>query len=683
VRRSLSSLLGVALLGLALLPTAARAQVTNDDLAAAQRLFGPDTVSASTVGAAKQSGEPDHADDPGGASIWFVYTASGNAPVTFETVGSDFDTLLAAYFGTDVTSLTPVASNDDIDGGLTSRIEFFATEGQTYLIAVDGKAGVTGNVLLTLETTLPTCHVIGTTGPDQLQGTPASESICGLSGNDSIAGGDGDDIVRGGSGDDRFRGESGDDEIFGEDGIDLLDLAGAGGSAVVRLDPGVSKAPGFGRDELASIEEVLGSKHNDKLTGDSKSNGLSGGDGKDVLSGGGNDDDLQGGADDDRFVPGGGNDSVSGDKGDDRVSFASSKRGVSADLAFGRARGEGLDVLASLEGITGSNKSDTLRGTNKNNALVGGRGSDLLSGLSGNDRLSGGSGGDRIYAGSGSDRVSGGSGIDTCYPRACEKKAPFDDWLPVVNLFRSISDLPRVMENPIFSAGDAKHARYVVKTDVGGHFEDPSSPWYTQAGALAGGSSNVYWSSSTAVSDRSAISFWMTGPFHAIGILRPGLAETGYGAYRDPSSPGIQMAAALDVLRGLETPSPGIEYPIAFPGRNSKVPVATYDGNEHPDPLTSCSSYTPPTGLPIILMLDETPNVSAHSFKRGNTSLPHCVYDGTDYRNPNSADQSLGRSVLGNSVVLIPRAPLARGARYTVSIRSRGETHQWSFTVSG
>ncbi len=59
--------------------------------------------------------------------------------MTFETVESRFDTVLAAYTGTSLGALTRVAQNDDLGPEvLQSRISFPAVAGTTYHIAVDG-----------------------------------------------------------------------------------------------------------------------------------------------------------------------------------------------------------------------------------------------------------------------------------------------------------------------------------------------------------------------------------------------------------------------------------------------------------------------------------------------------------------------------------------------------------------
>lgn len=117
----------------------------NDDFADSQDLLGPlGIVDGTTVGATKETGEPNHAGDPGGSSIWYQWTAPASGRVTFSTFGSDFDTALAAYTGSAVDALTEVASNDDANGLLTSEIGFAAMKGTTYSIAIDGAGGDSG-----------------------------------------------------------------------------------------------------------------------------------------------------------------------------------------------------------------------------------------------------------------------------------------------------------------------------------------------------------------------------------------------------------------------------------------------------------------------------------------------------------------------------------------------------------
>ena len=103
---------------------------------------------ASNANASKENGEPRHSGDDGGASVWWTWTAPATGPVTFDTSGSDFDTLLAVYTGSSVSGLTEVASNDDSGGNDWSGVRFNAQQGRAYHIAVDGWDGDTGAIVL-------------------------------------------------------------------------------------------------------------------------------------------------------------------------------------------------------------------------------------------------------------------------------------------------------------------------------------------------------------------------------------------------------------------------------------------------------------------------------------------------------------------------------------------------------
>jgi hypothetical protein len=182
--------------------------------------------------------------------------------------------------------------------------------------------------------------------------------------------------------------------------------------------------------------------------------------------------------------------------------------------------------------------------------------------------------------------------------------------LDIVNSYRSLAGLPPVTENLAWSDGAYKHSRYMVKNNVIGHSEDPSLPWYSPEGDQAARNGNVMVSTNVHATDANAILAWMQGPFHAVPILDPKLAQSGYGSYREADG-GYQMGATLDVLRG-RTAAP-TSFPVFWPGKNAAMPILSYPGGEAPDPLTSCPGYSVPTGPPIILQLGTggiTPNVT-------------------------------------------------------------------------
>jgi hypothetical protein len=103
------------------------------------------------VGATKETGEPNHAGNAGGKSLWWTWTAPVSGTVTMTTAGSDFRNALAVYTGSAVSSLTTVTNNLAGVGTNTSQVSFAALGGTTYQIAVDGFNGASGNVTLNLS----------------------------------------------------------------------------------------------------------------------------------------------------------------------------------------------------------------------------------------------------------------------------------------------------------------------------------------------------------------------------------------------------------------------------------------------------------------------------------------------------------------------------------------------------
>ena len=104
------------------------------------------------MGATKEQAELAHAGNIGGHSVWYCWTAPSNGVCTFDTIPSDFDTLLAVYTGDAVNSLTTIEGDDNGGGNNKSRVSFNAVAGTNYKIAVDGFSGATGNVGLRWST---------------------------------------------------------------------------------------------------------------------------------------------------------------------------------------------------------------------------------------------------------------------------------------------------------------------------------------------------------------------------------------------------------------------------------------------------------------------------------------------------------------------------------------------------
>ena len=260
-------------------------------------------------------------------------------------------------------------------------------------------------------------------------------------------------------------------------------------------------------------------------------------------------------------------------------------------------------------------------------------------------------------------------------------------WLKRVNRYRSLAHLPDLTENGTWSHGNELHAKYMVKNNVIEHDEDPNAPFYTAAGRKAAQNSDL---TVSAARPPPMSRRWTAGwrvrstPLASSirGWRRPAMAATKPATAAGSSAPGWTCCAASAV------------FPRASHSRSSTrqapghLPIRYYGGTEYPDPLTSCSGYSAPSGPGIILQLGHgsvTPHVTAHKLSAHGQNLASCVFDENSYRN--AADpyaEYLGRAVLDSrdAIVLMPKRPLHSGVTYHVSITANGTTYTWSFTVA-
>lgn len=122
----------------------------NDHFVNAELLEGLEgRVEGSNREATKQAGEPLHAGNLGGASLWYSYIPIEDGVLDLRTRGSNFDTLLALYVGEKVAELELIAANDDMTSETKfSRITQAVRSGVKYTIAVDGFSNENGRVNL-------------------------------------------------------------------------------------------------------------------------------------------------------------------------------------------------------------------------------------------------------------------------------------------------------------------------------------------------------------------------------------------------------------------------------------------------------------------------------------------------------------------------------------------------------
>ena len=251
----------------------------------------------------------------------------------------------------------------------------------------------------------------GRAGNDTLTGGVGNDTLKGGTGNDTLDGGKGDDILQGDAGNDTLGGGEGNDTLDGGAGADKLDggagtdiasYAGATEGVTVDLTGGSRGQGDAARDRFTSIEEFVGSGH------------------------------------DDTFIASKDADEINGGEGVDTVSYELSKEGVRVNLAVGvgeadeadDAEGAPLnipegsyaagDVFKSIENVTGSAHADALAAATGGSVINGGKGDDVLNGGTGADTF--------VFAsGDGEDEVKDFSSNDKIDLSAFTSIASMDD----------------------------------------------------------------------------------------------------------------------------------------------------------------------------------------------------------------------------------------------------------------
>ena len=276
---------------------------------------------------------------------------------------------------------------------------------------------------------------------DRINNTTTTAGVLGGgSGNDTLIGGARNDVLRGGLGNDTLLGNGGNDSAVAETSRDGRDTFN-GGPGVDTADYGFrnitvnvtlngvandGSAPEFDNN-LANVENAVGGRANDRLTGNALSNALDGRVGNDTLSGLGGNDRLTGGFGNDVLIGGAGNDTAvalqfrdgrdtfNGGVGTDTTDY--SARGIAVNVTLDAIADDGSapefdNNLANVENAVGGRAGDRLTGNVAANSLRGLGGNDRLVGAGGNDTALGGAGNDTLIGGAGNDTMLGQAGSD-------------------------------------------------------------------------------------------------------------------------------------------------------------------------------------------------------------------------------------------------------------------------------
>ncbi|MCE8556910.1 type I secretion C-terminal target domain-containing protein [Ruegeria pomeroyi] len=344
--------------------------------------------------------------------------ATGDSFVSIENfIGSRFSDVLNGSNGANVLEGGRGADTLNGNGGNDTASYLSSSEGVNVSLASGYAMGgdATGDTFSGIE------NLTGSAFDDQLSGDAADQALTGSFGNDIL------------------RGRGGADRHYGGDGSDTASYSDAVDAVNVSLNTGYTAGTHAAGDTFFSIENLTGSRFDDRLTGDGGTNILEGGAGADTLNGmsggdiasyvgsaaavnvslltgftaggdaagdvflsieglrGSRHDDILNGSNGVNVLEGGaGADTLNGNGGTDTLSYVTSTAAVNVSLASGYAAGGHAtgDTFTSMENLTGSRFDDQLSGDGQGQALTGSFGNDLLRGRGGADRLYGGEGED-------------------------------------------------------------------------------------------------------------------------------------------------------------------------------------------------------------------------------------------------------------------------------------------------
>ena len=202
--------------------------------------------------------------------------------------GTDGADVLRGFSGDD--TLIGNEGADTLWGGAGADV-LAGGSGRDRAYYLDAGAGISASLA---NTSLNTGEAAGDTytSIEDLTGTNYDDVLAGLAGNrnNTLRGGGGDDVLKGYSGADRLYGNDGDDfleggiggdVLVGGEGRDTATYLQASSGVIVSMTALGSSTGDAAGDTFYSIEDLVGSSHDDRLEGNLSSNFLTGGAGAD------------------------------------------------------------------------------------------------------------------------------------------------------------------------------------------------------------------------------------------------------------------------------------------------------------------------------------------------------------------------------------------------------------------
>jgi Ca2+-binding RTX toxin-like protein len=305
-------------------------------------------------------------------------------------IGTPRDERILGLGGNDL--LNGLTGSDTLDGGDGLDLAIFTS--RTAGIDADLARGTALSGADTVRM-IAIENIFGSNFDDTIAGDGGANILQGAAGNDRLSGGDGNDRLIPGAGNSTLFGGAGSDSaefshalaavsVTHDPADDFLTLRTADGTHVVHDDIETvvfsDQSLTWARvAALGGLDTIRGTAGDDILYGTAAAEVILGLEGNDFIT------------------PRGGSDQIDGGAGSDMVSFSDHGVFVTVDLAAGTAiAGADVNLLTSIENVTGTIYADVITGDGANNRLRGLGDYDWFIGSGGSDSYDGGDGKDMV-----------------------------------------------------------------------------------------------------------------------------------------------------------------------------------------------------------------------------------------------------------------------------------------------
>jgi hypothetical protein len=251
--------------------------------------------------------------------------------------------------------------------------------------------------------------------------------------------------------------------------------------------------------------------------------------------------------------------------------------------------------------------------------------------------------------------------------------------LDKVNTYRKLAGLPAVKLDADLSRACTSHAQYLLRNldvaeqgKINVHDEDPKLPGFSEAGRKAARQSVI--AQGEGGMPLEGIDLWAASYYHRVSLLDPSLTRIGVGL----AERGRSWAFVLDTKGGRDS-SKADSTPVCYPGdKQTDVSLLFSRGwPEHPNPIPDHGDPRK-VGQPITVSFFNTkaPTIKSvtATLKDGDgNAVEHWLF---------WSEKPAVKGYGGNTIGLIPKAPLKANTTYTVQVKGQINGADWSKTWS-